>query len=305
MQFFRIIFSLVIVSILVTACGDAYKSTKSGLVYKIVPGSKKGKQVKAGTVVKFHVVVMQKDSVTYNSFGKIPAFAYVDSTPRNYDISEVLPLLNIGDSAVIVQSVDTIGKMQGGQLPAGLKKGDKIKILLRVLDVYDNIPIAQLMYNKENELQKERDIKEVEAYLKSKNIPAAKTPAGVFVEMIQPGMGALPDTGKQVSLKYTGLNFKGDKFDSNVDPSFGHTDTFKIVIGQMGSIPGFEEGVKQIAKGGKAKIYIPSMLGYGMQGAPPKIKPYEHLIFEVQMLDIQETSKLNTLTEEKKPTAKD
>jgi FKBP-type peptidyl-prolyl cis-trans isomerase len=57
----------------------------------------------------------------------------------------------------------------------------------------------------------------------------------------------------------------------------------------MGSIPGFEEGVKQIAKGGKARIYIPSMLGYGMQGAPPKIKPYEHLIFEVDLLDIQQS----------------
>ncbi|MBU6158633.1 MAG: FKBP-type peptidyl-prolyl cis-trans isomerase [Bacteroidetes bacterium] len=299
MQFFRIIFSLAVVSMLATACGDAYKSTKSGLVYKIIPGSKKGKQVKAGTVVKFHVVVMQKDSVTYNSFGKIPAFAYVDSTPRNYDISEVLPLLNIGDSAVIVQSVDTIAKLQGGQMPAGLKKGDKIKILLRVLDAYDNIPIAQLMYNKENELQKERDIKEVEAYLNSKKIRTIKTPAGAFVAISRQGEGALPDTGKQVSLKYTGFNFNGDKFDSNVDPAFGHTDTFKIVIGQMGSIPGFEEGVKQIAKGGKAKIYIPSMLGYGMQGAAPKIKPYEHLIFEVEMLDIQDVEKLAPTKKEK------
>jgi FKBP-type peptidyl-prolyl cis-trans isomerase FkpA len=291
MQFFKIVFSLAIVSMVASACAQAYKNTKSGLIYKIIPGAKSGKQVKVGTVVKFHVVVMQKDSVTYNSFGKIPAFAYVDSTPRNYDISEVLPLLKIGDSAVIVQSVDTIAKMQGGQLPPGLKKGDKIKILLRVLDFYDNIPIAQLMYNKENELQKERDIKEVEAYLKSKNIRAVKTPTGAFVEITRQGVGALPDTGKQVSLKYTGSNFKGDKFDSNVDPSFGHTDTFKILIGQMGSIPGFEEGVRQIAKGGKAKIYIPSMLGYGMQGAPPKIKPYEHLIFEVEMLDIREAEK--------------
>jgi FKBP-type peptidyl-prolyl cis-trans isomerase FklB len=58
----------------------------------------------------------------------------------------------------------------------------------------------------------------------------------------------------------------------------------------MGSIQGFEEGVKQIAKGGKAKIYIPSMLGYGMQGAPPKIKPYEHLLFEVETLDIQQAA---------------
>jgi FKBP-type peptidyl-prolyl cis-trans isomerase FkpA len=288
MQSIKQLFLLASIILLFNACSESFQKTKSGLVYKIIPGKKKGAQVKPGAVIKFHVLVTQKDSVTYNSYGKIPAFAMVDSTARNYDVTEIFPKLRVGDSAVVVQMIDTLVKSQGGQMPPGMKKGDKITIKLRVLDLYSDIPTAQANYNKEIELQKERDIKEVEVYLKSKNINAIKTSAGAYVEIISKGEGALPDSGKQVSLKYTGTNLKGDKFDSNVDPSFGHTDAFKIVIGQMGSIQGFEEGVKQIAKGGKAKIYIPSMLGYGMQGAPPKIKPFEHLIFEVEVLDIEE-----------------
>jgi FKBP-type peptidyl-prolyl cis-trans isomerase len=280
---------LAITSVLLSSCSDQFQKTKSGLIYKIIPGKKKGAQVKPGAVIKFHVIVTQKDSVTYNSFGKIPAFAMVDSAGRNYDITEIFPKLHVGDSAVVVQMIDSLAKQQGGQMPPGMKKGDKLTFKLRVLEVYDNIPVAQQNYNKEIELQKERDIKEVETYLKSKNISTIKTPAGAYVEIMQKGEGPVPDSGKQVSLKYTGTNLKGDKFDSNVDPSFGHTDTFKIVIGQMNSIQGFEEGVKQIAKGGKARIYIPSMLGYGMQGAPPKIKPYEHLIFDIELVDIQES----------------
>ena len=55
---------------------------------------------------------------------------------------------------------------------------------------------------------------------------------------------------------------------------------------QQGSIPGFEDAVKQVAVGGKVKAYIPSMLAYGMQGSPPKIKPYDNLIFEIEVLSI-------------------
>jgi FKBP-type peptidyl-prolyl cis-trans isomerase FkpA len=287
MRILNSVFLMMSISALLVSCSGQFQKTKSGLIYKIIPAKTKGQQVKPGVVIKFHVVVTQGDSVTYNSFGKIPAFAMIDSATRNYDISEIFPMLYVGDSAVVVQSIDTIAKLQGGNMPEGMKKGDKITIKLRVLELYNDIPVAQMNLNKEMELQKQRDIDEVGNFVKSKNIKAVKTPAGAYVEIIKPGDGPLPDSGKQLYIYYTGTNLKGDKFDSNVDPSFGHTDTFKIVVGQMGSIQGFEEGVKQIAKGGKAKIYIPSMLGYGMQGAPPKIKPYEHLIFEIELLDIK------------------
>lgn len=286
MKTIHALFILAVAGILFASCsGGSFQKTKSGLLYKVVSGGKKD-AIKPGTYIKFHVRVLQKDSLTYNSFGKVPAFAMVDSTGRSYDISEVFPLLKVGDSVIIVQSVDSIAKMSGGQMPPGLKKGDKIKIMMRILANYTDLQVAQNEFNKEMELQKEREYAAVEAYLKKNNIAATKTQLGTYVEVLNPGEGARPDSGKQVSVKYTGMNFDGKKFDSNVDSSFGHIDPLNIVIGQMGSIAGFEDGVKQIAKGGKAKVYIPSMLGYGMQGAPPSIQPYENLIFEIEILDI-------------------
>jgi len=287
MSVLKQILSVICLIAMLSSCSDNFEKTKSGLLYKIIPGKGKGNAAKPGSVIKFHVLVKQKDSVTYNSYGKVPAFAMVDSTARNYDITELFPKLKVGDSAVVVQLIDSLVKMQAGQMPPGMKKGDKITFYVKVLDIMDNMMVAQASYENEMKQQKERDIREVEDYLKSKKINAVKTSAGAFVEILKKGEGPLPDSGKQIFLKYTGKNFKGEAFDSNIDPAFGHTDTFKIVIGQMGSIQGFEEGARQIAKGGKARIYIPSMLGYGIQGAPPKIKPYEHLIFEIDLLDIQ------------------
>jgi len=277
--------AMLAVTVLASCGGGSFKKAKSGLLYKIISDGK-GEKLKPGNFIKFNAIVKQKDSVTYNSYGKIPAFTAVDTVGRPYDLSEIIPMMHAGDSAVIVQSADSIAKLNMGQMPPGLKKGDKITISIRITKVLTDLTSAQTEFNNEMTAQKEREFKTVEAYLKSKNITATKTTLGTYVEILNPGTGDKPDSGKQVSVKYTGTNFDGKKFDSNIDTSFGHTDPYNFVIGQMGTAPGFEDGVKQLAKGGKAKVYVPSMLGYGMQGSPPAIKPYDNLIFEIEILDI-------------------
>jgi FKBP-type peptidyl-prolyl cis-trans isomerase len=182
----------------------------------------------------------------------------------------------------------------GGTMPPGFKKGDKIRYYIRIMDVYTSMPLAQAAYEKEIELQKGREIAQIEAYLKQKNIKANKTPLGVYVEMLNQGQLPLPDSGKTVSLKYTGYKFNGQIFDTNVDSSFKHTAPLELVIGQMGVVPGFEDGVKLLGKGGKAKLYIPSMLAYGVQGSG-KIGSFENLIFEIEVLDIKLTPKTNPM----------
>lgn len=286
MKTIQSIFAAVLAVVVLASCGGgSFKKAKSGLLYKIISDGK-GAPLKPGSFIKFNAIVKQKDSVTYNSYGKIPAFTAVDSVGRPYDLSEIIPMMKAGDSAVIVQSADSIAKLNMGQMPPGMKKGDKITITLRITKVMADITEAQNEFNAEMEAQKTREFKDVEAYLKSKNITATKTALGTYVEVLNAGTGAKPDSGQQVMIKYTGMNFDGTKFDSNVDTSFGHVDPLPLVIGQQGSIPGFEDAVKQVAVGGKLKAYIPSMLAYGMQGSPPKIKPYDNLIFEIEVLSI-------------------
>jgi len=65
--------------------------------------------------------------------------------------------------------------------------------------------------------------------------------------------------------------------------------TMPVQIGMSQVVYGFMEGVSQLSKGEKARVYIPSILGYGPQGSPPKIQPNEVLIFELEVLDITDT----------------
>ena len=287
MRYLSTLISMMLVAVLLFSCSGSFQKTKSGLLYQIAKKGK-GEKLKPGNYVKFHVKTYQKDSLSYNSYDKLPAFMGVDSVGRPYDLSEVIPLLTVGDSVVVVQSIDTIVKLMSIQMPPGFKKGDKIKYHLTILAAYKSMPEAQAAFDEEMKKQKAKELAAIEGYLKDKKINAVKTQLGTYIEVLNPGQAPLPDSGKQVSVKYTGLKFSGKKFDSNIDTTFGHTDPLEVIIGQMNVVPGFEDGIKQLGKGGKARLFIPSMLAYGMTGSSPSIEPLENLIFEIEILDIKD-----------------
>src|SRR5437899_7610946 len=87
-------------------------------------------------------------------------------------------------------------------------------------------------------------------------------------------------------VRYTGSNFSGEVFDTNNKPG-APLAPFQVGVG--GTIRGFDDGIRQLSKGAKARIFIPSALGYGPNGAPPRVKPNENLIFDVEVADITDT----------------
>lgn len=76
-----------------------------------------------------------------------------------------------------------------------------------------------------------------------------------------------PQTGKKVSVHYTGWlddgGKPGKKFDSSRDR--GQPFSFTLGIGQV--IGGWDQGVATMKVGGKRTLIIPSDLGYGARGA--------------------------------------
>ncbi len=255
--------------------------------YKIISG-KGGKQVKNGDWLKVNVMTKINDSVYFTTYDKAPIYIPVMEQTQPYDISEVLPLVKQGDSVYAVQAMDTFMKRSPGGVPPNFKKGDKIITTIKVLNVFK----SQEEYQKDALAQQGQQIKQEEAVLKSylnkNNINAQRTPSGAYVQITEPGEGAQIAPGKYVKVMYRGKTFANKAFDSNMDPSFGHTDPLGFVVGSGGSIQGFDEGLQLLKKGARATIYIPSMLAYGPQPPSPEIKPYENLIFDVQVVDVQD-----------------
>jgi len=89
--------------------------------------------------------------------------------------------------------------------------------------------------------------------------------------------------GDTLSMHYTGTLEDGTEFDSSIPR--GSPFTFKIGGGQV--IKGWDQGLLGMCIGEKRRLKIPSSLGYGDRGSPPKIPGGATLIFTTELLDIK------------------
>lgn len=271
---------------LLAACGTGdYSKTQSGLTWKIVEKGS-GPQVKRGEFLKVQFTQMVNDSVLQTSVGSVPAYARVDSVGPVYNPAEVFDQLHKGDSVVIIQEVDTLLK-KSPMLPPFMKKGDKMRLGIRVLDVLKDEAAVQANQAEEIKVQEGKDLVLVEAYLQKNNIKAEKVGGGVYVVVNDPGTGPLADSGKFVSVRYRGkLLETGKEFETNMEEG---KDPFSFPLGMGQVIPGWDQGLKKFGKGGKGVLYIPGFLAYGMRPGPGG-KAHEALEFEVELVNIADSA---------------
>ncbi|MEJ0001005.1 MAG: FKBP-type peptidyl-prolyl cis-trans isomerase [Verrucomicrobiota bacterium] len=115
--------------------------------------------------------------------------------------------------------------------------------------------------------------------------PVVTTSTGLkYVDLVA-GTGAQVKQGDHVSVKYVGKLADGTVFDASANhPDMG--PTFDYVQGVTGLIPGWTEGTSTMKVGGKRKLIIPPELGYGQQGAGGVIPPNATLVFEIELVAI-------------------
>jgi FKBP-type peptidyl-prolyl cis-trans isomerase len=103
------------------------------------------------------------------------------------------------------------------------------------------------------------------------------TASGLRVETLSPGSGPRPGMGDAVLVIYEGRLINGTMFDSSTTP-------IPMTVGEL--VPGFNEGLMLMNKGGRYRLHIPAALAYGAQGAGGVVPPNADLIFDVTLVDI-------------------
>ena len=106
------------------------------------------------------------------------------------------------------------------------------------------------------------------------------TPSGLQYEVIKQGNGPKPDRTDRVVVHYTGKLIDGTVFDSSVER--GEPATFGVT--QV--IPGWVEALQLMNAGSQWRLFIPSDLAYGPNGAGGAIGPNQTLIFDVELLEV-------------------
>jgi FKBP-type peptidyl-prolyl cis-trans isomerase len=113
---------------------------------------------------------------------------------------------------------------------------------------------------------------------------AEVTTSGAIYFELEPGTGAQPGKTDKVKLHYHGTLRDGTVFDSSVKR--GEPATFAV----NGVVPCFSEGVQKMKVGGKARLVCPAETAYGERGSPPSIPPSAAITFEVELLEIIDSS---------------
>ena len=120
------------------------------------------------------------------------------------------------------------------------------------------------------------------AYLakNAENADVQVTASGLQVETIVDGKGQAPSATDKVVVHYEGRLIDGTVFDSSI----ARGQAAEFGLNQV--IPGWTEGLQLMKPGGKARLTIPSELGYG-PGGVGNIPPNAVLVFDVELIEVK------------------
>ncbi len=133
-------------------------------------------------------------------------------------------------------------------------------------------------------VQGEKNKKEGEAFLaENAKKPGVKVlESGLQYKVLAEGTGKIPTSNDMVKAHYKGTLIDGTEFDS----SYTRGQPFTTQVTRV--IPGWTEALTKMKVGDKWQLFVPSNLAYGERGIPPKIAPNAVLIFEMELLGIED-----------------
>lgn len=261
-----------------------YKTTESGVTYKIIESNSDGKPVETGDILSMRMTYGKKDSAIFNSNQAPDKMMVLMQRESTYpgDFYEVMKLFHEGDSVEFALDAESFFKKTAGsaQVPPGFE-GEMLHFNIRLEKVQTKDEMDAEAKAKQDE-QKKEELVVIRQYMAENGLEGEPTESGLFVIETKAGKGEKPNTGDIVKVHYTGTLLSGKKFDSSLDRG----TPIEFPIGQGKVIQGWDEGFAMLNEGAEATLLIPSYLAYGERGAGRDIPPNSILRFDISLVDI-------------------
>lgn len=278
------IYTLIGICLLAASCSESYETitTESGIVITCFERGTDTLQSEKILMIQASYVMADGDTLI-SSTPDMPLAMYYDNSTATQSglIKEVVDLLKVGDSVYFELPAKDLWEVSfRSMLPDSVGKDEIVKVNFRLTQQLTQPEYQQYMMALEEKMFMESYATEeaaLDLFIQSNNISAQKTESGLYYVMKEEGTGEFPQTNDKVNVKYEGTLLTGEAFDAG---------TYAFPLGQGQVIPGWDEGIALLKKGGKATLYIPSKLAYRNRAAGPVIAPFSSLKFEVELLEI-------------------
>lgn len=255
--------------------------------------NKTGPKATFGETVSMQVYTYLGDSLfmsTRRDYGGareivLPLKEQFEADPQAPAFLKAIMAMAEGDSVTVLEPIaDELRE----QMPEGFKTVPAVRYEAVLVDIVS----AEELQVREAEAQKMREASVARGATVAKEVQTAlagykagtlgdklrKTASGLEYLIIEQGTGAPIKMGDEINTHYYGvLTADGQMFDN----SFDRGEPAPFPVGQL--VPGFNEGMQLLNRGGKAILFIPPALGYGEAGAGEVIPPNANLVFYIEM----------------------
>lgn len=294
---------LAVIAIGFASCKGGFKQGDGGMLYNIVE-HKSSTTIKEGDFVSLQgIIKTEGDSLLSSTYEMGRPSALMMPKPQfKGDLPSALLLLGEGDSAIVKTNIDTMLKRTPGQQKPPFK-GKYIVYYVKIEKVIPKGKSTDAAFQESiktyfksvGDKAKALEPEKMKKYIDDNKLNVTKTASGLNYVITQQGSGEKLAAGDTAVISYVGKFTNGKVFETNIkEEAMKNKATYqpmnpykpaRFAVGIHQVIPGWDEGLLLLSKGGKATFVIPSNLAYGEQGGGP-IPPFTPLVFEVTVVDI-------------------
>jgi len=255
---------------------------KTGFYYKIINQDKNALQPIDGDFVDFIFTLRTEDSTI------IPAYHSGDLIIESLlkgDFYDALRFMHEKDSISFILNGDSIYKYYMGDQVYPFGK-NPLYLDIKLLKITPKEEFEKL--RSEQKKQYEMALEEAKIaedslltdYIKKNNITVQPTASGLYLIKETSIKGNQITIGSVVEVHYILSLIDG----TLIQNSYEMGQPIKFTVGKQEVIPAWEEALQLMKVGEKAKLIIPSKIGYGAKGIGQMIPPYATLIFEIEII---------------------
>ena len=229
-------------------------------------------------------------------FGELVKGLEVQDSISNVTVSKERGKVNRPIEDVVINKVTIIRKGKSA------KAFDEVKVFTELEPLLPQRLID--MQEKQNEIAKEKSKAAAANFIKANESlkgDVFESPTGMVMILNKADNGVKPNSTDKVIIKTSGYFMNGNllyttdvevakklnQYDEQQEKG-GAYNSFPMIYNESaGLVPGFREAMLKMNVGDVARVYVPSYLGYGASGRPPRVPGNTDLYFDIEIEGIQ------------------